>query len=49
MINNLPIMYRDDDVKEWCAGDIVAAILATLPGIEDAYDLGCGRGSGRYG
>jgi len=44
MIENLPIMYRDDDVKEWCAPDIIAAVLATLPGIETAYDFGCGRG-----
>jgi len=44
MIKNLPIMYRDDGVKEWCANDIVEAILITLPGIETAYDLGCGSG-----
>ena len=44
MITNLPTMYQDDNVKEWCADNIIEAILATLPGIETAYDLGCGSG-----
>ena len=44
MITNLPTMYQDDDTKGRTAPDIIATILATLPGIETAYDLGCGSG-----